>query len=116
MKRSRGFSDCFFVISTDWDFVRFARLEDINAIYVQQPDLDIGGSEFLSVRYDLNKKDFIVCLLHDLLWELAQLFDHVRLRNEETEQTLEMQYMYEGKTMGDWERDVLKVTLPNSND
>lgn len=111
LKRSRGLTDGFFLLSTDWDLVRFARLERIGAIYVDRPELDSSGGRFYSARYDVHRKNFVVCTAHEFIWDLAHVFDCVRADSEEEGQAITIAYSFEGKSTHDWEQDILEVEL-----
>lgn len=111
LKRSRGLGDSFFLVSTDWDMVRFARLERLGAVYVRRPVLNASGDRIYSVRFDLRRRDFVVATVHELVWDLAHVFERVRVARTDGKESIDVAYAFGGKSIRDWEDDVLEVQL-----
>ncbi len=98
------------LLSGDVDIVRFAKLENLEAIYTNIRKPVSSGEKFYSVRYDVYKKGFIACGTHEFLWDLTQVFSFIKLRSTQSNKTITLEYYFQGRGVRDWEDDILEVT------
>jgi hypothetical protein len=106
--KEKSTTEDIFLLSGDMDLVKFARLENINAIYVGKKQLR-SEEELYSARYDYYKKGFIASSADELLWELAHVFGLINAYNPDTKTTITINYYFSGKNVRDWEKDTLEV-------
>ena len=114
LRRQRNLSGGVYLMSADKDMSRLARLEGIQTIYPDMPDIHGITNGIYSIRYSLESKTYIVCSIHRFLWDLTHVFSKIRVRKctEETQQSkeLELSYYYPSKLVNDWVDDKLEVT------
>lgn len=105
LKRERGLHEGVYLITADKDVASLAALEAVEAIHTGVPSLP---REISSIRYDVRKKTFIFSQVHYLLWDLTQVFTHIRLSNHEHNRQYELVY-YSKARDGFFARDVLEI-------
>ena len=114
LRRQRNLSDGVYLMSADKDMSRLARLEGIQTIYPDMPDIQEITNGIYSIRYSLESKEYVVCSIHRFLWDLTHVFSKIRGRKctEETRKSekLELSYYYPTKLVNDWVNDKLEVT------
>ena len=114
LRRQRNLSDGVYLMSADKDMSRLARLEGIQTIYPDMPDIQGITNGIYSIRYSLESKTYVVCSIHRFLWDLTHVFSKIRVRKctEETQKNkeLELFYYYPTKLVNDWVDDKLEVT------
>lgn len=98
------------LLSGDFDVVRFAKLENIDAIYVGKGQPKESGEQFYSARYDIYKRGFVACGAHEFLWDLTHVFSFIKADNPTAKRTITLDYYFAGKSVKDWEEDILEVT------
>lgn len=108
--REKSTAEKIYLLSGDFDMVRFAKLENVEAIYADKYQLNKQGQEFYSARYDIYKKGFVACGAHEFLWDLAHVFSFIKINSTRSEKTITLEYYFQGKTVRDWEDDILEVT------
>ena len=107
--REKSTAEKIYLLSGDFDMVRFAILENINAIYADKYQLNKQGQEFYSARYDIYKRGFVACGAHEFLWDLAHIFSFIKIDSIQLKKAITMQYYFQGRSMKDWENGILEV-------
>ena len=108
--REKSTAEKIYLLSGDFDMVRFAKLENVEAIYADKYQLDKQGQEFYSARYNIYKKGFVACGAHEFLWDIAHVFSFIKINSTQFEKTVTLEYYFQGKNVRDWEVDILEVT------
>ena len=112
--RQRNLSEEVYLMSADKDMSRLARLEGIQTIYPDIPDIQGVSNGFYSIRYSFESRTYVVCSIYHFLWDLTHVFSKIRVRKctEETQKSekLELSYYYPSKLVNDWVGDKLEVT------
>ena len=114
LRRQRNLSEGVYLMSGDKDMSRLARLEGIQTIYPENPDIQGVSNGIYSIRYSLESRIHVVCSIHRFLWDLTHVFSKIRVRKctEGTQRSekLELFYYYPTKLVNDWVDDKLEVT------
>ena len=112
--RQRNLSESVYLMSGDKDMSRLARLEGIQTIYPEIPDVQGVSDGIYSMRYSLESEAYVACSIHRFLWDLTHVFSKIRVRkcSEKTQESkeLELFYYYPTKLVNDWVDDKLEVT------
>ena len=113
LRRKRDISENVYLMSGDKDMSRLARLEGIQTIFPDNPDIQEVDDGVYSMRYSIESRAHMVSSLHRFLWDLAHVFSTIRIRKStqivpDTEQ-LELSYYYRTKLVNDWVEDRLEV-------
>ena len=82
-----------------------ATLENQGSLYIGAPSL---CSEINSVRYDSHNSRLVLTPIHYLLWDLAEVFSTIRLKNAELSRTYEIVY-YSQARRGFFAHDVMEI-------
>lgn len=114
LRRQRNLSKEVYLMSGDKDMSRLARLEGIQTIYPEMPDIQGISEGFHSIRYSHESETYVVCSIHRFLWDLTHVFSKIRVRQcmEKTQkgEGLKLSYYYPSKLVNDWVDDKLEVT------
>ena len=114
LRRQRNLSDGVYLMSGDKDMSRLARLEGIQTIYPDLPDIQGASDGINSTRYSPESQTDVVCSIHRFLWDLTHVFSKIRVRkcseNLQKCEKLELFYYYPTKLVNDWVDDKLEVT------
>ena len=114
LRRQRNLSDGVYLMSADKDMSRLARLEGIQTIYPNMPNLQGTSNGIYSIRYSLESKTYIVCSIYHFLWDLTHVFSKIRVRKctdkIQKGEELGLSYYYPGKFVNDWVKGKLEVT------
>ena len=113
LRRQRDLFENVYLMSGDKDMSRLARLEGIQTIYPDIPDIQKVCDGIYSMRYSIESRTHMVCSMHRFLWDLAHVFSTIRIRKStqmvpDSEQ-LELSYYYRTKLVNDWVDDRLEV-------
>lgn len=114
LRRQRNLSEGVYLMSGDKDLSRLARLEGIQTIYPEIPDILSFPDGVFSVRYSIESRSYVFCSIHSFLWNLTHVFSKIRVRKcndgiQQNEQ-FELFYYYPTKLVNDWIDDKLEVT------
>lgn len=118
LRRERGMLEGVYLISSDKDFSRLARLEGIKTIYPASPRLETFSNGIYSLRYSLEAQTYVCCSIHRFLWDLAHIFGRIRIRCISGQQqglVLELFYYYPTKLVNDWVDGKLEVMIGSSS-
>ena len=119
LRRQRNLLEGVYLMSGDKDMSWLARLEGIQTIYPDIPDIQGVSEGIYSIRYSLESRTHVVCSIHRFLWDLTHIFSKIRVRKctESTQKSeqLELFYYYPTKLINDWVDDKLEVTGFGSN-
>lgn len=107
--KEKSTAEKIYLLSGDFDMVRFAKLENIASIYTDKRQL-ADGETFYSVHYDIYRKGFVACRAHEFLWDIAHVFSCIQLVNARLKKTITLEYYFPGRNVIDWEEDILEVT------
>ena len=107
---SRNINGKVFLVTSDFDMARFARMENVDVFYSKFRRLK-SNEKLYSTRFSLLKKDFYYCSIYDLLWDLTNLFSKIKLRNIENNKTFTFNYYLPGKQLHNWENDQLEIEV-----
>ena len=114
LRRQRNLTNGVYLMSADKDMSRLARLEGIQTIYPDMPDIQGIRNGIYSIRYSLESKTYIVCSIHRFLWDLTHVFSKIRVRKcpdkTQKNEELELSYYYPTKFVNDWVDGKLEVT------
>lgn len=113
--KEKSTAETMYLLSGDIDMVRFAKLENIEAIYTDTIQLR-GGETFYSARYDIYKRGFTACGVHEFLWDLSHVFSFIKAHNPDTNTTITLNYYFNGKHVRDWEEDIIEVAMIESEE
>jgi hypothetical protein len=116
--KEKSTAERIYLLSGDQDMVKFARLENIEAVYAGKAQLR-GGENVYSARYDIYKKGFIGCGVHEFIWDLTRVFSFIKVENPQTGKVVTLDYYFRKKSVRDWEEDridVAEVTLKDSEE
>ena len=106
LKRERGLHQGVYLITGDKDMASLATLENQGSLHVGVPDH--VPSKISSVKYDSHNERLVLTPVHYLLWDLAQVFSTIRLKNKELCQTYELAY-YSQASGGFFANDVMEI-------
>ena len=114
LRRQRNLSEGVYLMSGDKDMSRLARLEGIQTIYPEIPDIQSVSDGIYSIRYSLKSQAYMSCSIFRFLWDLTHVFSKIRVRkcteDSQESETLELFYYYPTKLINDWVDDKLEVT------
>ena len=114
LRRQRNLLEGVYLMSGDKDMSWLARLEGIQTIYPDIPDIQEIPDDIYSIRYSLESRTYVVCSIHRFLWDLTHVFSKIRVRKcteeAQTGAELELYYYYPTKLVNDWMDDKLEVT------
>ena len=115
LRRQRNLLEGVYLMSGDKDMSWLARLEGIQTIYPEIPDIQEIPDDIYSIRYSLESQTYAVCSIHRFLWDLTHVFSKIRVRkvyrrDTQTSTELELAYYYPTKLVNDWMADRLEVT------
>ena len=114
LRRQRNLSEEIYLMSGDKDMSRLARLEGIQTIYPDIPDVQGVSKGIYSIRYSLESRTYVACSIHRFLWDLTHVFSRIRVRkypeDPREKKELELFYYYPTKLVNDWVDDKLEVT------
>ena len=105
LKRDRGLHQGVYLLTGDKDMASLATLENQGSLYIGAPSL---CSEINSVRYDSHNSRLVLTPIHYLLWDLAEVFSTIRLKNAELSRTYEIVY-YSQARRGFFAHDVMEI-------
>lgn len=118
LRRQRNLLDGVYLMSADKDMSRLARLEGIQTIYPDMPDIQSVSNGIYSIRYSIESKKYIVCSIHRFLWDLTHVFSKIRVRKctdeSQSVEELELSYYYPSKFVNDWVKGKLEVRCNGS--
>jgi hypothetical protein len=106
LKRERGLHQGVYLITGDKDMASLATLENQGSLHVGVPDH--VPSKISSVKYDSHNERLVLTPVHYLLWDLAQVFSTIRLKNKELCRTYELAY-YSQASGGFFANDVMEI-------
>lgn len=106
LKRERGLHQGVYLITGDKDMASLATLENQGSLHVGVPDH--VPSKISSVKYDSHNERLVLTPVHYLLWDLAQVFSTIRLKNKELCRTYELIY-YSQASGGFFANDVMEI-------
>ena len=106
LKRERGLHQGVYLITGDKDMASLATLENQGSLHVGAPDY--VPSKISSVKYDSHNERLVLTPIHYLLWDLAQVFSTIRLKNKELCRTYELTY-YSQASGGFFAYDVMEI-------
>ena len=118
LQRLRGLLEGIYLMSNDKDISRLARLEGINTIYPEIPDIHGLCDRIYSLRYSLEARTYISCSIHRFLWDLTHIFSEIKVQSTsgaQEGQELKLSYYYPAKLVNAWIDDKLEVTHLGSN-
>ena len=113
LQRQRGLPEGVYLMSSDKDMSRLARLEGIHTIFPAKPDIQKFPDGIYSLRYSLEANTYVSCSIHRFLWDLTHVFSKIRVQctsGPQEERKLELFYYYPTKLVNDWVDDKLEVT------
>ncbi len=114
LRRQRNLPEGVYLMSGDKDMSWLARLEGIQTIYPDLPDIQGASDGINSTRYSAESQTDVVCSIHRFLWDLTHVFSKIRVRkcsdNLQKCEKLELFYYYPTKLVNDWVDDKLEVT------
>lgn len=105
LKRDRGLHQGVYLLTGDKDMASLATLENQASLHVGVPPLP---SEIHSVRYDSHNEKLILTPIHYLLWDLAQVFNTIRIENKELSRSYKLNY-YSQARGGFFAHDVMEI-------
>ena len=113
LRRQRNLSEGVYLMSGDKDMSRLARLEGIQTIYPNMPDIQGVSGGIYSIRYSVESTTYVACSIHHFLWDLTHVFSKIRVRKctkeAQNSEELELSYYYPTKLVNDWVDDKLEV-------
>ena len=104
-KQVRGLHQGVYLLTGDKDMVSLATLENQGSLYIDAPSLP---PEVSSVRYDSHNSQLTLTPIHYLLWDLAQVFSTICVKNKQLSQTYKLVY-YSQASGGFFARDVMEI-------
>lgn len=117
LRRQRGLPEGVYLMSSDKDMSRLARLEGIHTICPARPAIRESPDGIYSIRYSLEARTYIFCSIHRFLWDLTHVFSKIRARCRSGPQAghaVELFYYFPTKLVNDWVDDKLEVTYLGS--
>ena len=102
-KQVRGLHQGVYLLTGDKDMASLATLENHESLYIDAPSLPPKVS---SVRYDSHNRQLILTPIHYLLWDLAQVFSTICVKNKQL--TYKLVY-YSQASGGFFARDVMEI-------
>lgn len=105
LKRDRGLHQGVYLITGDKDMASLATLENQGSLHIGVPSVP---SEISSVRYDSFKESLVLTPVHYLLWDLAQVFSTICLKNKALGCTYKLVY-YSQARGGFFANDVMEI-------
>ena len=114
LRRQRNLLEGVYLMSGDKDMSWLARLEGIQTIYPEIPDIQGVSDGIYSIRYSLESQTHVICSIHRFLWDLTHVFSKIRVRKcaegAQASTKFELFYYYPTKLVNDWVDDKLEVT------
>ena len=104
-KQNRGLQQGVYLLTGDKDMASLATMENQSSLHIDVPPIP---TEMSSVRYDSYNKRWLLTPIHYLLWDLAQVFSTIRLKNKKLSRTFKLNY-YSQSRGGFFARDVLEI-------
>ena len=104
LKRDRGLHRGVYLLTGDKDMASLATLEVQGSLHIGVPPL---SDEMSSVRYDSHNGGLVLTPIHYLLWDLAQVFSTIRLKNKGS-RLYELDY-YSKARDGFFAHDVMEI-------
>lgn len=104
LKRDRGLHRGVYLLTGDKDMASLATLEGQGSLHIGVPPL---SDEMSSVRYDSHNGGLVLTPIHYLLWDLAQVFSTIRLKNKDS-RLYELVY-YSKARDGFFAHDVMEI-------
>lgn len=104
LKRDRGLQQGVYLLTGDKDMASLATLEGQGSLHIDVPPL---SEEMSSVRYDSHNGGLVLTPIHYLLWDLAQVFSTIRLKNKDS-RLYELVY-YSKARDGFFAHDVMEI-------
>jgi len=105
LKRDRGLHQGVYLLTGDKDMASLATLENQGSLHIDVPPL---SAEINSVRYNSHNGRLVLTPIHYLLWDLAEVFSTIRLKNAELSRTYEIVY-YSQARRGFFAHDVMEI-------
>ena len=105
LKRDRGLHRGVYLLTGDKDMASLATLEGQGSLHIGVPPL---AEEMSSVRYDAHNGGLVLTPIHYLLWDLAQVFSTIRLKNKDSRLLYELVY-YSKARDGFFAHDVMEI-------
>ena len=105
LKRDRGLHQGVYLLTGDKDMASLATLENQGSLYIDVPD---PPAEIDSVRYNSHNGGLVLTPIHYLLWDLAEVFSTIRLKNAELSRTYEIVYYSQARS-GFFAHDVMEI-------
>ena len=105
LKRDRGLQQGVYLLTGDKDMASLAILENQGSLHIGVPPLP---PEISSVRYDSHNDRLVLTSVHYLLWDLAQVFSTIRIKDKELDRTYEIVYYSEAHG-GFFAHDVMEI-------
>lgn len=105
LKRERGLHQGVYLLTGDKDMASLATLENQGSLHIGVPSVP---SEISSVRYDSFKESLVLTPVHYLLWDLAQVFSTICLKNKALGCTYKLVY-YSQASGGFFANDVMEI-------
>ena len=105
LKRDRGLHRGVYLLTGDKDMASLATLEGQGSLHIGVPPL---AEEMSSVRYDAHNGGLVLTPIHYLLWDLAQVFSTIRLKNKDSRLLYEIVY-YSKARDGFFAHDVMEI-------
>ena len=97
LRQDRSLTKEVFLATGDKTVFSLACLEELNAIYVRQPELQEENWSFnFNIYADKPENQFTLCPIHNLIWDLTHSFSTIRLTNE-SEKSYEFNYYFPEK-------------------
>ena len=105
LKRDRGFHQGVYLLTGDKDMASLATLENQRSLHIGVPPLP---SEIGYARHDFYNDRLVPTPIHYLLWDLAQVFSTICIKNKELGRTYEIVY-YSQARAGFFAHDVMEI-------
>ena len=96
-----------YIVTSDYNMARFARLERVSVLYVKPPQFP--EKEIYAFQYDLAFDRFVFTSIYDLIWEWTNLFTGLVLENDDCK--LIFNYYPPRKELFYWEEDLLGFSM-----
>ncbi len=103
LKRDRELHQGVYLLTGDKDMASLAVLENQASLHIGVPQLP---PEIHAIRYDSHNKKLILTPIHYLLWDLAQVFSTIRMKNKK--RSYELIY-YSQARGGFFAHDVMEI-------
>jgi hypothetical protein len=99
-----------YLVSGDVNMLRFAEVEGIDTLLVRKPS---WAALYLSPYLDMQLRGLTAVPVHDVLWDLAHVFNTLLLQSEDSSKKLILTFHLEGKTFEDWRLGKLFLIDPD---